>query len=50
MDYYRTRYQGRDSLRDPRAEAVKAETSQADRLRERLEQLRQNAPTTTAHL
>lgn len=41
MNYHRTRYQGRDSLKDPRAQAVKAETSQADRLAARLAELRQ---------
>jgi hypothetical protein len=45
MDYYRSRYQGRASLRDPKAEALKAETPQADRLKERLEHLRQNTQT-----
>lgn len=42
MDYYRSHYQGRDSLRDPKAQALKAETPQADRLRERLAQLQQS--------
>lgn len=41
MNYYPSRYQGRDSLKDPQTQAIKAETTQADRLRERLEQLRQ---------
>jgi len=41
MEFYpSTRFKGRDSLKDPQAEALKAETSQADRLRERLAQLR----------
>lgn len=40
MDYHRGRYQGRDSLKDQQAQAIKAETTQADRLRARLAQLR----------
>jgi hypothetical protein len=43
MNHYPSRYQGRDSLKDPQTQAIKAETTQADRLRERLEQLRQSA-------
>lgn len=46
MTFYPSRYQGRDSLKDPQAQAVKGETTQADRIRERLAQLRQ-APATT---
>lgn len=41
MDYQRSRYQGRDSLRDPATQALKAEASQADRIAARLEQLKQ---------
>lgn len=41
MNYHRTRHQGRDSLKDPRAEALKAETSQAGRLAARLAQLQE---------
>lgn len=41
MDNYpRTSYQGRPSLRDPKAEAVKGEQTQAQRIAERLAQLR----------
>lgn len=43
MDFHRTRYQGRDSLKDPQAQAIKAETPQADRIAARLAQLRQGA-------
>jgi hypothetical protein len=41
VEYYPRRYKNRDSLKDPKAQAIKAETSQADRIRERLAQLRQ---------
>jgi hypothetical protein len=39
MDYYPSRYRGRDSLKDSQAQALKGETTQADRIRERLAQL-----------
>lgn len=45
MNYYPSRYQGRDSLKDPQAQALKGETTQADRIRERLAQLRQGSQT-----
>jgi hypothetical protein len=41
VEYYPRRYKNRDSLKDPKAQALKGEMSQADRLRERLAQLRQ---------
>jgi len=41
MNYYPSRYKNRDSLKDPKAQAMKAETSQADRLRARLAQLKE---------
>lgn len=44
MTFYPSRYQGRDHLKDSQAQAVKGETTQADRIRERLAQLRQGSP------
>jgi hypothetical protein len=41
VEYYPRRYKSRDSLKDPKAQVLKAETSQADRFSERLAQLRQ---------
>jgi hypothetical protein len=39
MDYSRSRYQGRESLKDQQAQAIKAATPQVDRIRARLAQL-----------
>lgn len=41
MNYQRSRHQGRESLKNPQAQAIKASTSQADRLRARLAQLQE---------
>lgn len=41
MDYHRGRYQGREALKDQQAQAVKAATPQADRIRARLAQLQE---------
>lgn len=41
MNYQRGRYQGRESLRDQQAQAIKAATPQADRIAARLAQLQE---------